>query len=152
MNCLQSTENPKETTFFVPNSNFLISFLFRLFDLSEYVVRNIKGLRSTSGCKDLEIRKSEMVTKTEFLYRLRSILTFFDKLICDYTVVIIYINTIKKNFYFNSNKLLYIHIFFVFFQGIKALLIKIRLHCIDIIVDHCYHFKSSYVRIDIKSR
>ena len=41
-------------------------FKLRLFDLTEYIVWNIKG-SNLSGCKDKGIKKWEFVAKTQFL-------------------------------------------------------------------------------------
>ena len=72
-------KNRKELSF-VTNSNCLIPvslqsndvnlwyFTLRLFGLTKFIVWNIKG-HTTLGTKDIEIRKVEFVTKTQFLWQ-----------------------------------------------------------------------------------
>ena len=50
-----------------PNVANLWYFKFTLFDLTEFIVWNNKG-HTTLGCNDIEIRESEFVAKTQFLY------------------------------------------------------------------------------------
>ena len=52
-----------------PGGVILWYFKLRLLDLSGFRIHSLKYLRSmTLGCNDTEIRKSEFVAKTQFLY------------------------------------------------------------------------------------
>ena len=121
------------------NSNFLIPislqpdsvvFLFQTYIIWYNRIHCLKYLRSTtSGCKDIRIRKLEFVTKTQFLYlyiyRMIVIsLTFVISSIPLHSWVNLYlglqIRTILVNLFFNTliiNKIITFSLFFPMFHS-----------------------------------
>ena len=58
---------------FQPDCVILGYFKLNIIIIWINIVESVKKLRSTLGCKDIGIRKSEFVTKTQFLKKRRKI-------------------------------------------------------------------------------